>query len=180
MDDVKERPQPIDVVQLARQRAGEVKAKTIHVQLGHPVPQAVHDQLQDVRAQHVERVATAGEVGVVATLVVCEPIVRGVVDPAQGEGRPQMIAFARVVVDHVQDHLQPRAVEPPDHLLELPHGARRRGGITRVGRKIGQRVVTPVVRQPPFDQMAIVHPVMDRQQLHGRHAQPPQMLQHRT
>ena len=61
--------QPIDVVQLAREGAGQVEAEAVDVHLEHPVAQAVHDQLQHLRTLHVERVAAAGEVDVVARIV---------------------------------------------------------------------------------------------------------------
>ena len=66
MDDVEERAQLVDLVQLAGQRAREIEAEPVDVHLEHPVPQAVHDELQHARAAHVQRVAAAGEVHVVA------------------------------------------------------------------------------------------------------------------
>ena len=73
--------EPIDVEQLARQRARQVEAEAVDVHLEHPVAQAVHDQLQHLRALHVQRVAAAGEVHVVARVVGDQPVVRRVVDP---------------------------------------------------------------------------------------------------
>jgi hypothetical protein len=46
LDDVEERRQPIDVVELARERGGEVEAEAVDVHLEHPVAEAVHDELQ--------------------------------------------------------------------------------------------------------------------------------------
>ena len=69
VDDVEERAQPVDLVQLAGQRAGQVEAEAVDVHLGDPVAQAVHDELQHARVRHVERVAAAGEVHVVARVV---------------------------------------------------------------------------------------------------------------
>ena len=57
LDEVEERREPVDVVQLAGQRRGEVEAEPVDVHLGHPVAQAVHDQLQHVRVAHVQAVA---------------------------------------------------------------------------------------------------------------------------
>ncbi|WDT82281.1 MAG: hypothetical protein MPW14_11455 [Candidatus Manganitrophus sp.] len=37
--------EPVHLVQLARQRGGEIEAEAVDVHLGHPVAQAVHDQL---------------------------------------------------------------------------------------------------------------------------------------
>ena len=66
LDEIEERRQPVDRVQLARQGGGEVEPEPVDVHLGHPVPEAVHDQLQHVRVAHVEAVAGAREVEVVA------------------------------------------------------------------------------------------------------------------
>ena len=52
MDDVEERPEAIDVMQLPRQRGGQVEAEAVDVHLRHPVAQAVHDQLEHLRVRH--------------------------------------------------------------------------------------------------------------------------------
>ena len=66
LDEIEERRQSVDVVELAGQRGGQVEAEPVDVHLEHPVPQRVHDQLQGVRMAGVEAVAGAGEVLVVA------------------------------------------------------------------------------------------------------------------
>ena len=109
-DDVEEAPEPIHVVQLPSQRRCQVEAEAIHVHLGDPVAQAVHDQLQDARLGRVQRVAGAGVVHVAPLLVHDQPVVRGVVDAPEAECRPALVALAGVVVDHVEDHLDPGAV----------------------------------------------------------------------
>jgi hypothetical protein len=81
VDDVEERAEPIDFVQLARERARQVEAEPVDVHLEHPVAQAVHDQLQHLRALHVQRVAAAGEIHVVARIVGDEPVVRALSMP---------------------------------------------------------------------------------------------------
>ena len=80
LDEVEERRQPVDVVELAGQGGGEVEPEAVDVHLGDPVAQRVHDQLQRVRVAHVQRVAGAGVVHVVARVVVDQAVVRGVVD----------------------------------------------------------------------------------------------------
>ena len=121
MDDVEEGAEPIDLVELARQRAREVEAEPVDVHLERPIPQAVHDQLQNLRALHVQRVPAAGEIGVEAQIVGDEAVVRQVVDALQRQRRPEVIPFGRVVVDHIQDHLEAGVVQRPHHTLELAH-----------------------------------------------------------
>ena len=121
MNDVEEGGQPIDIVQLARQRGGQIEAEAVDVHLRHPVAQAVHDQLQHLRMAHVQAVAGAGVVHVVARIVGHQPVVGRVVDAAEAQHRPELIAFGGVVVDHVEDDLDAFAVQGLHHRLELRH-----------------------------------------------------------
>ena len=86
LHEVEERRQAIDLVELARERRGQIEPEAVDVHLEHPVAQRVHDQLERVRRPHVERVAGAGVVGVEA-LVLLQVVVRLVVDPAERQRR---------------------------------------------------------------------------------------------
>ena len=121
LHEFEERRQPVDVVELAGQRRGQVEPEAVDVHLGHPVPQRVHDQLQRVRVPDVEAVAGAGVVHVVALVVVDQPVVRGVVDAAHRQRRAHVVALGGVVVDHVEDDLDARLVQGAHHRLELLH-----------------------------------------------------------
>ena len=157
MDDVEEGAQAVDLEQLAGQRAGQVEAEAVDVHLEHPVAQAVHDELQDVRVGHVQRVAAAGEVHVVAR-VGRQAVVGGVVDAAHRERRPHLVALGGVVVDHVEDHLEPRGVHRPDHHLELLHGVLR-DAVAAVVRRSGRRspaCCSPSSCSGPSRQVAVV------------------------
>src|SRR5690606_19473650 len=52
LDDVEEGGEPVDLVQLAGERGGQVETEAVDVHLGDPVPQRVHDHLQRVRRAH--------------------------------------------------------------------------------------------------------------------------------
>jgi cation transport ATPase len=67
-------------VELAGQGRGEIETEAVHVHVEHPVPQAVHDELQHVRMADVQAVAGAGVVEVVGGIVGREAVVRRVVD----------------------------------------------------------------------------------------------------
>ena len=131
MNDVEKCAEPVHVVQLPRQRGGEIEPEAVHMHLQHPVAQAVHDELQDPGMADVQRVAAAGVVQIVARVVGDQPVVRGVVDPAKRQRRAQVIAFSGMVVHHVENDLDARVVERLDHRLELPDMVRavRRGRI---------------------------------------------------
>ena len=119
LDDVEERRQPIDRVQLARERGREVEAEAIHVHVLDPVAQAVHHQLQHVRRLHVQRVAGAGEVLVARRPARLQPVVARVVDAAERQRGTVMIALGGVVVDDVENHFETRGVQRADHRLEF-------------------------------------------------------------
>ena len=104
------------------------------------------------------------------------PVVGVVVDPTEAQGRAELVALGRVVVDHVEDHLDPRGVQGQDHLLELPHLAtdppRLEGRrVLLEGGEEADRVVAPVVGQPGARLGAGGDELVDGQQLHGRHAE---------
>src|SRR3546814_3308756 len=62
VDEVEERGEAVDLVELAGQGRRQVEAEPVDVHLGDPVPQRVHDQLQRVGVSHVEAVTGAGGV----------------------------------------------------------------------------------------------------------------------
>ncbi len=175
VNDVEERAEAVDLVQLARQRRGEVEAEAVDVHLRDPVAQAVHDHLQHARMQHVQRVAAAGVVHVVARIVVHQAVVRSVVDAAETQRRAEVTAFGGVVVDDVEDHLDAGRVQRLDHRLEFAVGLERRG-IVLVRREVADRVVAPVVPQTLLDQVPIVEEPMHWHQLDGGDAEALQVL----
>ena len=173
VDRVEERRQPVDVVELAREGAREVEAEAVDVALDHPVAQRVHDHPQRARVDDVERVAGAGEVHVEALVVGDEAVVGLVVDPLEGQDRPEVVALRGVVVDHVEDHLDALAVQRLDHALELAHllavAAGRR--VLGVRAEEADRRVAPVVGEALLVQEGLVGDLVDRQQLHRGHAE---------
>ena len=121
VDDVEERGEAVDVVELARERRGQVEAEPVDVTLHGEVAQRVHDQPQHARVHRVEAVAGPGEVHVEAALVGDQPVVRRVVDALERQHRPEVVALGRVVVDDVEDHLDAGRVQGLHHALELEH-----------------------------------------------------------
>ena len=187
LDEVEERRQPVDGEQLAGKRRGEIEAEAVDVHLGDPVAQAVHDQLQHVRVAHVEAVAGAGEVEVVARVLVGHAVVGEVVDPAHRQDRAHVVALGGVVVDDVEDDLDADGVQRLDHRLELLHltlrlsasGAGQLAGDSAVAGdgvgvvrgEEGDRVVAPVVAQSTVDEVVVVHELVHRHQLDRRDAE---------
>ena len=135
-----------------------------------PVAQGVHDELQGVRVANVEGITSAGVVHVVCLVVLDQPVVGGVVNPAEAQGRAQVVALSGVVVHHVQDDLDARVMVAAHHVLKLRHGTFRAlgRGVFPVGGEKPQGVVSPVVLQPQVPQPVIVDELVDRHELHGR------------
>ncbi len=181
VDEVEERGQLVDVVQLAGQRGGEVEPESVDVHLGHPVPQRVHDQLQRVRVADVQRVPGARVVHVVLRVVVHQPVVRAVVDPAEAQRRTEMVALRRVVVDDVEDDLDTRLVQRPDHPLELRHLLTALAGpaVGVVRREESDRVVAPVVGQSLLLEGVILNELVHGHQLDRGHPEPAEVLDRR-
>ena len=84
-----------------------------------------------------------------------------------------MAALGGVVVDDVEDHLDPGLVQRPDHGLELRDlfAPRSAGAIGVVRGEQADRVVAPVVRQPASSQAVVRHELVDRHQLDRRDSQ---------
>ena len=154
--------------------------------LGHPVAQRVEDQPERERVRRVDGVAAAGDVpvGVVgrrARLAVADPVVEVVVQPAEAQRRSGRGRLGRVVVDHVEDHLDARGVQVAHHRLELGHllAAVARGRVGVVRGEEADRVVAPVVHEAALDHRRLGDELVDRQQLDGRHAEVAQVVDDR-
>ena len=138
-----------------------------------PVPQAMEDQIADDGVVAVERVAAAGVVAVIPAAVF-QHVVDAVLQPFEAERRALLVAFGRVVEDHVEDHFDAGAVQRQHHFLELADlAARLRAhGVAAMGGEEGQRVVAPVVGPGELLPQAVVDgELMDRHQLDRGHAQ---------
>ena len=87
-----------------------------------------------------------------------------------------MVALGGVIVDDVEHHLDAGVMQPRHRGAE---GVERVIlGVALFRREIRQRVVTPVVRQLPFDQYPVVDEAVDRQQLDAGDAKALEMLDH--
>ena len=114
----------------------------------------------------------AGEVEVVARVVLHRAVVGVVVDAAHRQHRPEVVALGGVVVDHVEDHLDAGRVQRLDHRLELLDLAERdRRRVAVVRGEVGDRVVAPVVAQAAFDEVVVVDELVHRHQLDGGDAE---------
>ena len=114
----------------------------------------------------IDRVPGAGVVDVEALLIGQQPVVAGVVDTFERDRRPELVAFGRMVVDDVEDHLDPGVVELVHHLLEFVD--ERCAQIARIGGKKSDRIVPPIIPETLFQEVIVVNKRVDRQQLDRR------------
>ena len=83
-----------------------------------------------------------------------------------------------MVVDHVQDHLDPGGMKAVDHALHLADAAPPQ--IARLWREEADGLIAPVVAQAARDQKAVIDKGLHGHEFNGGDAQPHQMLQHRV
>ncbi len=107
-----------------------------------------------------------------------QPVVRRVVDAAERQRRAALVALGGVVVDDVQDHLQPGVVQARHHLLELGEYEGGDCGKPRIRGEEADRVVAPVVGEPLFQQMPVVDECVDWQELHRGDPERAEIIHH--
>src|SRR5262249_16807347 len=136
------------------------------VHLLNPVPQAVHYELQCSRVSHVQRVAAPGEIVVIAPVSIHQPVKRSIINPSETQCRSELISFAGMIVDNVENHFYSGAMKRLDGRLELDYLFTRAAAarVTTIRRKEADRVVPPVICKAAFNEVAIANELMNRQQ----------------
>ncbi len=127
---------------------------------------------------HQQAVPGAGGVVVVRRVPLDQPVVGGVVDAPEAQGRPQLAALGGVVEHHVEDDLDPGRVQRLDHRLELGHllapGTGR--GVAVVRGEEADGAVAPVVGQAALPQEPVLGELVHRHQFDGGDAERGQVL----
>ena len=90
-----------------------------------------------------------------------------------------MIAFAGMVVDDIEEDLDPSPMQGVHHGFELHHllPDDPRAGIADLGRKEAQGTVPPVIDSPLLHEMMLVEKLMHREQFQGGHAELVEIVQ---
>ncbi len=161
----------------ATQRRCQVEAEAVDAGGGDPVAQAVQGQAQRWRAVECQAVAATHVVDVARRIVWLKAVVAGVVQATEVEGRAQFVAFAGVVEDHVEQHLEAGRLQGGHGLAQFAQGIAP--GQARIDGGHDHRVVAPVVGQPQGRQMAVVGPGGDGQQFQGGDTETLPMLDQR-
>ena len=113
-----------------------------------PVMETIQDQPSDHRLVSIQGISCAA--------VICIPlpvrfqdVVNLVCKTPEAQSRASLITFCRVVVDHIQDHLDSCFVKGFDHVPELVQGAELvlAGAVPAVRCKEGHWRIAPIVDQ---------------------------------
>ena len=171
----------IEAVLGTAQHAGQVEPEPVDMHVVHPVTQAVHHELQHARLTQIQRIAATGVIDVGIGALVRQPVPRCVVQPPPAQRRPGLVGLAGVIEDDIEDHFDAGPVQGSHHGPKLiAHGARvGRRRITGLRAKEAERVVAPVIDEPPVRQVPLVQVLVHRQQADRGDAEPLQMRQDR-
>ena len=156
----------------------QIESKTVDVHLDHPEAEAVEDQIANHRMVAVHGVAASGVVAIRARSRI-HHVVGRVVDASKRRRRANHLAFAGVIEDQIENHLDAGGVELAHHVLEFPDLAARTVVVRRTsfGCEERQRMVAPHVAERPGTESAGIQrrvglvELGDRHQLHRRDAQ---------
>ena len=162
---------------LAPQYAGQIEAETIDMKTLPPMAQAIHHPARHIALRHVEGVAGAGPVLVLAVRI--KPIPSRRVDTALAQHQAGgHVLLGGVVKHHVQNHFDAGLMQRFHGGAQLIGGLLGRGGITRLHGEMGISVVAPIIHEAVLLQMIFIGMQRQGQQLDGGDAEAFQMADH--
>ena len=118
---------------------------------------------------YVDGVSATAVVDVVTPVARQQLVIAEIVDALVAEGGSEVIAFAGVVVDDIEDDFEAGVVKAVDHVPEFVRAARSEIGGVRAEEI--QAVVTPVVDQSLVQHVELAHEGVYRHQFHRGDAQ---------
>src|SRR3989344_4151416 len=120
---------------------GEIESKPVDVHLLDPVAKAVEDELRYSRVVGVKSVAAPGKIAIPAPFI--DHVIGGVVDPPKACVAIFFFPLSCVVVDDIEENLNPIFVELSYHRFKFEDG--RCFGVSSHGGEIVKRIVAPIV-----------------------------------
>ncbi|GJE83266.1 hypothetical protein CJNNKLLH_4637 [Methylorubrum thiocyanatum] len=139
--------------------------------------QGVEHHPHHPRMGDVQGVAAAGTIDVAARVFRVELVVARIVDAAEGQRRPEMVALGRVIVDDVDQGLDAGRGEFADGEAQSARPALAE--IARLRREVVVGLVAPEIDEPLVDEEAVVGKGLDRQEFEGGDAELQQVLDDR-
>ena len=107
----------IEAVGFTRKDRSQIEPESIHLHLFHPITQAIGDHLNHSGVTEVDGVSCAGVIDVITRIIWHQPVIAGIVNTFEGQRGAALIAFRRMVVDHVQDDLHAGLMDVRDHFF---------------------------------------------------------------
>ena len=150
---LEERRVRVEAVRAAAERGREIEAKAVETAVDHPAPERADRHLDDQRAVEREAIAGAGVVDVKRRIARVEAEPGLVVEAAERQRRPKLVALAVVVEDDVENGLHARRVQRVGRGANLLPAA---GSKARIGRAEHDRVVAPCVREAERGHVPVV------------------------
>ena len=135
----------IEAAFLAAENGSEIEAETVDPHLPGPVAQAVHDQPQHLGMGDIDGVAAAAVIDIETSVAGQQLVIAEVVDALVAQRGAEMIAFAGMVVDDVENDFEAGVVKAADHFAEFVRAARAEIGGVRAEEI--QAVIAPVIGQ---------------------------------
>ena len=126
----------------------QIETETIDAHFRYPITQTVHHQLQRARTKCVHGVAGAGVIQIETRTVREQAVIRRIINSAETDGRPEMISFAGMIVNNIENHFETGGMKMFHHPFEFRH-LRSGRAVARILRVRGEKsdgVVPPIIR----------------------------------
>ena len=141
---LEERRVRVEAARAAPERRPQIEAKAVETAVDHPAPERADRHLDDQRAVKRKAISGACVVDVKRWIARVEAEPGLVVETAERQRRPKLVAFAVMVEDDVENGLHARRVQGVGRGANLLPAAGSKAGI---GRAEHDRVITPCVRE---------------------------------
>ena len=123
-ESLEERRIRVKAIGAAAERGREIEPEAVEAAMDHPAPQRPDRHVDDERAVERQAIAGAGVVDVGRRIAGIEAKEGGVVEAAERQRRPELVAFAVVVEDDVEDRLHAGGVQSVGRRAHLRPAAR--------------------------------------------------------
>ena len=144
------------------ERRREIEAEPVEPAVDHPSPQRADRHIDHERPFEGNAIAAAGVVEIDLRPAGVETEECRIVEATERQGRPELVALAVVVEDHVEDRLHARFVQRVSRRADFGPAAGRE---PRIGDAEHHGIVAPGVRQAERRQMPLVDERVGRHDL---------------
>ena len=130
----------------AAQNRSQVEAETIDVHFLNPIAQTLQNKEHHIRMIAVECVSASRKIHIIFFFI-WKNVILVILNSLEFKSIAALVSFARVIVNHVQNHFDSCSMEIFYHLLEFPNrlSGRARAGISGLGREKSDCAVAPII-----------------------------------